>query len=232
MNASLQSAYILHVRNYRETSGLIDFFTRDDGRINLLAKGYRSNTKSAKSFLQPFRKLSINWRGKSELKTLATSEEISTPITLDHSALISGLYVNELITRLLQPLDPHPELFDIYERTILSLSHTECLESVLRMFERDILGVMGYGLQLSVASNGEDVAPETYYCYVADMGPIISLKPLQGGVMVKGNTLLSLSSSEISDTDVLKESKMLMRYILPFYIGEKPLKTRELFRHY
>jgi len=232
MNASLQSAYILHVRNYRETSGLIDFFTRDDGRINLLAKGYRSNTKSGKSFLQPFRKLSINWRGKSELKTLSAAEEINTPIKLDHLSLISGLYLNELITRLLQPLDPHPELFDIYERTIRSLSQTQSLESVLRLFERDILDVMGYGLQLSIDSNGESIDPVACYCYIADMGPIASTKRMQGGVLLKGQTLLSLNSAEIGDADVLKESKMLMRYVLPFYIGDRPLKTRELFRHY
>ncbi|NOY66082.1 MAG: DNA repair protein RecO [Gammaproteobacteria bacterium] len=232
MNPSLQSAYILHVRNYRETSGLVDFFTEDDGRINLLAKGYRANTKSRKSFLQPFRKLSISWRGRGELKTLAVAEETGSPVRLENHALVSALYVNELMTRLLQPLDPHPELFEMYEMTIKMLGQTSNLEPVLRFFERNILDVMGYGLQLMIDSEGNTIDENAQYCYIADMGPVKSMKPLQNGVMLQGKTLLSLNSSEIVDSAVLKECKALMRYILPHYTGEKPLKTRELFKHY
>lgn len=232
MNPCLQSAYILHVRNYRETSGLVDFFTEDDGRINLLAQGYRANTKSRKSFLQPFRKLSISWRGRGELKTLAVAEETGIPARLENHALVSALYVNELMTRLLQPLDPHPELFEMYEMTIKMLGQTSSLESVLRFFERNILDVMGYGLQLIIDSEGNTIDENAQYCYIADIGPVKSMKPLQNGVMLQGKTLLSLNSSEIVDPAVLKECKALMRYILPHYTGEKPLKTRELFKHY
>ena len=232
MNANLQSAYILHVRNYRETSGLVDFFTQDDGRINLLAKGYKANTKSRKSYLQPFRKLSISWRGRGELKTLSVAEEVSSPIKLENQSLISGLYVNELMIRLLQPLDPHPELFDMYERTVSMLGQVDNLESVLRFFERDILDVMGYGLQLTTANDGDMIDEDAQYCYIADIGPVKSSKRAHNGIMLQGKTLLSLNSSEMVDVEVLKECKMLMRYILPHYIGDRPLKTRELFRHY
>jgi len=232
MNTSLESAYVLHARHYRETSGLIEFFTKDSGRICLLAKGYKSNTKSRKSYLQPFRKLSIGWSGRSELKTLSVAEEVNTPIKFDNQTLISGLYINEIMIRLLQPLDPHPELFDIYEETVQLLEMTENVELVLRLFERDILEVMGYGLQLLTDSDGSDIGIDEEYCYIADIGPVKSNKSFDGGILLKGKTLLSLHASIMNDADVLRESKLLMRYVLSRYLGNKPLKTRELFRYY
>lgn len=232
MNVSLESAYVLHARHYRETSGLIEFFTKDHGRICLLAKGYKSNTRSRKSFLQPFRKLSIAWVGRSELKTLTISEEQNTPVKLDSQTLISGLYLNEIMIRLLQPLDPHPELFTMYEKAIHLLAGSENIEVVLRLFERDILDLLGYGLQLNTSCDGEDIDEDHQYCYIADMGPIKSSKPFDGGVLLKGKTLLSLSSSAMHDPGVLQEAKSLMRYVMSRYIGDKPLKTRELFRYY
>jgi len=232
MNDNFQTAYVLHVRHYRETSGLVDFMTHDSGRLSLLAKGYKRQGKSAKSFLQPFRKLSITWRGRGELKTLAAAEELAGPVNLEGQSLISGLYINELITRLLQPMDPHPELFELYEQTISLLSNPLNLESVLRLFERNVLDVMGYGLQLTANSDGEEIEEDVDYCYVVDQGAVKSNKVLQNGIMLKGKTLLSLNASDMMDPEVLKESKNLMRYVLSHHVGNKPLKTRDLFRYY
>jgi len=232
MITSLQSAYILHSRSYKESSGLLDLITEQDGRISLLAKGFKSGKKSKKSFLQPFRKLSIAWVGRSELKTLTVAEEQGLPIVLEENALMSGLYVNELLARLIHPHDPHPEIFEIYENTIQALSSPVNVECLLRYFEKNILEALGYGLQLTADVDGEVLDPGASYCYVLESGPYKSTRPIHGGVMVAGETLLRLESNQLEGIEPLKESKRLMRYILSPYLGSKPLKTRELFRYY
>jgi DNA repair protein RecO (recombination protein O) len=232
MNDALQSAYVLHVRSYRETSGLIDFITPEFGRMTLLAKGFKSGKKQRKSFLQPFRKLSIAWVGRGELKTLTTAEEMEAPLVLEEKALMSGLYVNELLTRLLHPHDPHVEIFELYEQTLSALSTSVTLELVLRNYEKNILEALGYGLLLDADVEGEALDPRSFYCYLPESGPVKTDKPVSGGVLLSGQTLLMMNSGKLSGERALKESKLLMRHILSHYIGEKPIKTRELFRYY
>jgi DNA repair protein RecO (recombination protein O) len=232
MNDTLQSAYVLHVRSYRETSGLIDFITPDHGRLTLLAKGFKSGKKQRKSFLQPFRKLLIAWVGRGELKTLTTAEEMEAPLVLEEKALLSGLYVNELLMRLLHPHDPHAEIFALYEQTLRSLSNSTSVELVLRNYEKNILQALGYGLLLDVDVDGVALDPHASYCYLPESGPVRSDRPVSGGVLLSGETLLLMNSGKLAGERALKESKLLMRCILSHYIGEKPLKTRELFRYY
>ena len=232
MSSNLQSAYVLHVRSYRETSGLIDFITEQEGRMTLLAKGFKTGKKQSKSFIQPFRKLTIAWSGRGELKTLVTAEEQGAPVALEDNALISGLYVNELMTRLLHPHDPHPEIFDIYEQTINALANTETLEQVLRQYEKNILESLGYGLLLDRDIDGNEIEPQASYCYLLESGPLKTDRRMHEGVVISGDTLLSLQADQLKTPQAFKESKQLMRYILSRYIGDKPLKTKELFRYY
>ncbi len=232
MNSELQPAYVLHVRSYRETSGLIDFITPEYGRLTLLAKGFKSGKARRKSYLQPFRKLTIAWAGRGELKTLTTAEEVEAPLVLEDKLLVSGLYVNELLTRLLHPHDPHAEIFALYEQTLRDLSTAASVELVLRNYEKNILEELGYGLLLDVDVDGTALDPKSQYCYLPESGPIKSDRPVGGGMLLSGETLLSMGCGQLRGEKELKESKMLMRFILGRYIGEKPLKTRELFRYY
>jgi DNA repair protein RecO (recombination protein O) len=200
--------------------------------MTLLAKGFKSGKKQRKSFLQPFRKLSIAWVGRGELKTLTTAEEMEAPLVLEDKALMSGLYVNELLMRLLHPHDPHAEIFELYEQTLSALSTSVTLELVLRTYEKNILEALGYGLLLDTDVEGAALDPQSLYCYLSESGPVKTDKPVSGGVLLSGKTLLLMNSGKLDGEQALKESKLLMRYILSHYIGEKPLKTRELFRYY
>ena len=233
MSNDLKDAYVLHTRHYRESSGLVDFITRDSGRITLLAKGYKSSRKSSvRSSVQPFKKLAINWRGRGELKVLAAIEESGLSIKLEDVSLLSGFYLNELISRLLPVQDPQPELFDLYERTLMLLNDCDVkIEPLLRKFELELLELMGYGLDFSQTADGTEINEAAIYHYIVEQGPVQVLKKSANGVFVKGSTLISLARKEFTDAEVVRESKQLMRYILSFYLGSKPLKTRELFNY-
>src|SRR4051812_12720692 len=64
-----QPAFVLHSYPYKETSLIIDLFTRDFGRVALIAKGAKRPHSQLRGVLQTFQPLSSSWVGKSELRT-------------------------------------------------------------------------------------------------------------------------------------------------------------------
>ena len=152
MRIDLQPAYILHTRNYRDSSLIVDFLTPDHGRVSGVVKGVRASSKSAKqrrSLCQPLVPLVISWSGKTDLKTITHLEGRSVPVSLQGPRLFSGLYVNELLTRLLQPQDHHPELYTLYEWVLKGLLEEPLIDVVLRRFEFRLLDELGYGVDLN-----------------------------------------------------------------------------------
>lgn len=226
----LQPAVVLHHRPYRESSLLVELFTAEHGRIGLVAKGARGNRKSSNSaLLQPFQPLLLSWIQRGELGTITTVEARDRALLLSGAALFSGFYLNELLMRLLARHDPHPELFERYEVTLQALTRPELAEWALRLFERDLLQSLGYGLLLEQRADGEFIEPQMRYCYHLERGPQPCLGSGQG-LVVMGETLLALASGELPSSPGRIEAKRLMRAALALYLGNKPLQSRELFR--
>ncbi len=228
MRISLQPAFILHHRPYRETSLLLDVFTKDYGRIALIARGVRKNRSQMRALLQPFRGLWVSWRGKTELMTLDGVEAQSMPILLQGECLLSGFYLNELLIRLLQKQDPHPQLYTIYQETLLELSQATLDQKYLRLFEKKLLDELGYGLQLQHAFLADQLYRfhpeqgfELYQGETNEADPLI----------FQGKSLVVLATGQLdqADADSLKEIKRLMRIALGIVLGPKPLQSRKLF---
>lgn len=154
---TLEKAFVLHTRPYRDTSLLVDFFTLDAGRVTAVARGARGPKSRLKGLLQPFVPLLINWYGKTELVTLGGADANGASITLNGDVLISGMYLNELLMRLLTRFDPLPHLFEQYNRTIIALSQKQLPELCLRLFELNLLNELGYGLRLNCADGSHKV---------------------------------------------------------------------------
>ncbi len=231
MRVDLQPAFVLHCRDYRETSLLIEVFGRDAGRVGLVARGARRPKSPVRGLLQPFVPLLMSWSAGRDLGRLV-SAELDGPVTaLAGSALFSALYMNELLMRLLHRHDPHPELYPHYDRALTRLRESQPVEPVLRIFEKQLLRSVGYGLVLDHdIERGRAVEPDTTYCYVADLGPIETSDATCRGVRVRGRTLLSLEQERILDPVTAREAKCLMRYVLGTHLGERPLNARRLFR--
>ena len=90
-------AFLLHNRPFRDTSLLLDIFSREHGRFALVARGARSQKSRLKPLLRPFMPLRLSWLLRSDLGTLTGAELDGPPLTLSGDALMSGYYVNELI---------------------------------------------------------------------------------------------------------------------------------------
>jgi DNA repair protein RecO (recombination protein O) len=234
MIAGLSEAYVLHTRPFRDTSLIVEFFSKDHGRWTVLAKGARKNPRW-KGWLQPFTALWVQWRGKSELPLLTTAEPQPGAVALLHgNALLSGFYLNELLIRLLEKHDPFPELFTCYQETLLQLTQGP-LEIALRRFEKRLLQELGYGLVLDreLASN-EPLEPEQYYQYRLEQGAVKATDFYQraenvGEYHYLGKHLLALHTESFDTPESLRDAKRLTREALGVLLNHKPLRSRELF---
>lgn len=226
---SLQDAFILHGRNFRDTSRLLDVFTLEYGRVSLVAKGARSARSKFHGLLEPFTPLSISWSGKGEVQTLTGVESVKNTINLNSKQVMSAYYINELLQRLITFHDPHSELFELYKKTLESFSN-EDTELVLRCFEKQLLAEIGYGLSLNIdANNGTALVKDELYYYDLEQGPInIHADEVNGEFIIRGQSLLDLHLEKFTSLQSKKEAKQLMRIILSHHLGDKPLKTRSL----
>ncbi len=230
MRVLLQPAFILHRRPYRDTSLLLEVFGRDHGRLGLVARGAVAPRSRLKGLLQPFTPLLLSWTGESELAMLTAAEDAGRPIPLPPNRVLAGLYVNELLLRLLPRLVPHPGLFAAYETLLAELATAPSEEPPLRRFEKRLLDELGYGLTLDCeAVSGAPIVAEEQYCYVLDRGPLAASQ--SGiGVPISGRGLLALRDGMLADPAVLREVKRLTRAALAEQLRGRALKTRELYR--
>jgi DNA repair protein RecO (recombination protein O) len=229
MRVLLQPAFVLHRRPYRDTSLLLEGFGQDHGRLGLVARGAAGPRSRLKGLLQPFAPLLLSWTGAGELVTLTAAEEAGRPFPLPPQRVLAGLYVNELLLRLLPRLDPHPGLFAAYRQLLAELATASGEEPPLRRFEKRLLEELGYGLTLDrEAASGAPIVAEQQYCYVLDRGPLAG--QVGAGVPISGRGLLALRDGVLGDPAVLKEVKRLTRAALAEQLRGRALKTRELYR--
>jgi DNA repair protein RecO (recombination protein O) len=223
-----QPAFVLHSYPYKETSLIVDMFTREHGRVALVAKGAKRPHSKLRGVLQTFQPLSSSWSGKSELRTLIDAEWVGGMLPLEKAALLCGFYLNELLVKLLARDDPHPVLFDHYVDTLNQLAHKEPAPIVLRKFERALLKETGVAADLgrstvtraAVEAGGDYVVdPErgAREALVSDTWPVVS-----------GKTLLDMESGDYDDPQTQAQSKQLMRFLLAHHLGGAPLNTRQI----
>ncbi len=228
---ALQPALLLHRKPYRDTSLLLEAFSAQYGRFGLVARGARTRRGALQGLLQPFMPLLLSWSGRGELMTLTGAESHGPPLALQGDAVISGFYLNELLMRLLPRQDPQPHLYQCYLATLHRLALPGTDEWTLRLFERDLLQELGYGLLLThEGGSGEMVESSALYCYHPEFGPQRQEHGTERCLSVHGATLRALAQGEGADSRARSEAKRLMRMILSQYLGSKPLASRELFR--
>ncbi len=223
-----QPAFVLHSYPYKETSLIVDVFSRDYGRIALIAKGAKRPHSKLRGVLQTFQPLSVGWSGKAEVRTLTQAEWIGGLLPLEKSALLCGFYLNELLVKLLARDDPHPALFDHYVATLNQLAHDEPAPIVLRKFERALLKETGVGGNFTIcAATGQPVDEGKTYVVDPERGPRPA-HPADMAPRVSGKTLLDMEREDYSDATTQTQSKFLMRFLLAHHLGGAPLNTRQI----
>ncbi|MGH1462040.1 MAG: DNA repair protein RecO [Neptuniibacter sp.] len=224
--AEQKAAYVLHSRPYRDTSLLVDFLTLEHGKVSAVVKGARRPNSRLRSSIQPFVPLQITWRGRHELKSLLTAEPVAPSLLLQGNALLCGLYVNELLERLMLPFDSHPQLYVFYQYVLNELKSADDIEGGLRTFEHRLLAELGFLPDLSRFD------PEQIYCLESDQGfvPCFVVSEAEKKVCFYGRQLMAIAEDDYNDPQVKRAAKRLMRLLIDRSLGHKPLRSRELFQ--
>lgn len=224
----LHLAFVLHTRDYRETSLLVEVFSQQHGRATLVARGAKRGKSKASSILRPFAPLQISWVGDGDLVSMAEVEEMPGSCNLQAKRAICGLYLNELLIKLLPKWDACTELFNDYHTTLQNLADPELNEQIiLRKFEKHLLKELGYGLQLSCeVESGAPIEANNFYIFDPILGPrLVANAQTQS---IKGASLLGLANEDFDAATDLAEVRRLMRSVLAYHLGPKQLVSRQL----
>lgn len=223
-----QPAFVLHSYPYKETSLIVDMFSRDYGRVALVAKGAKRPHSTLRGVLQTFQPLSVSWSGKTEVRTLTGAEWVGGLLPLEKSALLCGFYLNELMVKLLARDDPHPVLFDLYVAALNQLAHDESAPIVLRKFELGLMRETGIAGDLTRCTlTGQSVVPNRLYVVDPERGPRPA-NPADQWPQVIGATLLDMDREDYSDATTQLQSKFLMRFLLAHHLAGAQLNTRQI----
>jgi len=232
-----QPAFVLHTYPYRETSLIVEALSADHGRIGLVARGAKRPRSELRGLLQAFQPLTLAWAGTGELKTLTKAEWRGGLARPGGAALLCGFYLNELLLKMLAREDPHPRLFGDYEAALGALAADTSpagQAGILRRFELRLLAEMGYALPLTCDSeSGDPIDATRRYHYLFDRGPRlieanVAREPGLRWPIVRGATLVALSSQTFADADIAIEAKHLMRAVLDHYLEERRIFSRRI----
>jgi DNA repair protein RecO (recombination protein O) len=224
-----QPSFVLHSYPYRETSLVLDVFSRDHGRVALVAKGAKRPHSALRGVLQTFQPLGLSWTGKGEVRTLTQAEWVGGMLPLAGDALLCGFYVNELLVKFCAREDAHPALFNHYVLTLSRLAHGEPALHALRSFERVLLRETGYAMALNKTITRQPVLADQKYVFDPERGVRDASDdvPSQWPV-IAGQTLLDMEKDDYSRPQTAAQSKTLMRFLLNVYLGGTPLATRQI----
>ncbi len=224
-----QAGFILHRRPYSESSLLVEVFTREFGRLTLIAKGCRKKKTQPQGLFLPFKPLLISWVGRGELPILTGIEQPGFTPSLSGARVGCGYYINELILKLLHRHDAHEALFEKYQEQMLALTDQQNPFVVLRVFEKYLLREIGFGLILDHdVETGEAIRHDMNYRYFPEKGPVLATSHESG--VISGSTLIALDKEQFLTREDQRQANRLTRYLIDLQLNGKPLRTRRVIR--
>ena len=235
-----QEAFVLHTYPYRETSLLAEVFTRQFGRLTLLARGARRPRSEVRGVLRAFQPLHLSWYGNGEIKTLTKAEWLGGMAPPSGATLMSAFYLNDLLLRFLPREDAHTELYDDYRSAMQQLNdaddHFGQRAALLRRFEITLLTELGYAMYLTHeimfdGGNPTLKAPlekQKLYHYIFDRGPCAAEddSAFADVPLVRGATLLALADDDYADARTAAEAQQLMAQVLNHFLESRRLPSR------
>ncbi len=229
MRVELAPALILHRRAWRDTSFLIEAFSREHGRVGLVAKGARRAKARWRGLLEPLADLRLSWSGRGELFTL-TGVEVDRRYDLHDTALWAGFYASELVLRLTAREDAHPRAYDSLRALLQALADGAPAAIALRFFERDLLDETGYGVPLTVDSEtGSPIRADVHYAWHPERG-LRQARAAGDEVEVAGAALIGLTEGRFTSRADVRDARRLLAAAIEAHLGGRPLKTLQTMR--
>ncbi|KFZ31738.1 hypothetical protein IDSA_03355 [Pseudidiomarina salinarum] len=226
----MEPAFVLHRWPYQDTGLLCEFYSAEQGKFRAVAKGARRPKSRWRSILQPFTPLLIESRGRHELQTLTQAELAGSHIPLAGERVYSGFYLNELIQRLTSPYQSVDGLFNDYQQSLALLAVTDQVEPLLRRFEWQLLCHLGHGFDWHQDTQSDPIRADGSYQFLPEAGfmPL----PAPTTTSYRGADIIRMAAFELQDQQLLNSFKRLMRQALHPFLGDKPLRSRQLFAQF
>jgi DNA repair protein RecO (recombination protein O) len=225
----LTPGYLLHHRPWRDSSRILEVFTREYGRLTLFARAVRGPAARLAPVLQAFQPLLLSWSGRGEAPSLTAAERARHVPALPGERLLAAFYLNELLLKLTIRHDPLPELFDYYDAALGALRDAATLEPALRVFEKRLLEVLGYGLNLAAeARTGAPLEADAYYRFQPGRGFVAAVRG--GAGTLAGDSLLSLARENLTGARELEDARRVLQAALGACLEGRPLATRAVAR--
>lgn len=222
---NLQPAFILHSRYQGDSNLVLDLLTLSDGRVSALARGVRSEKSKSRAILQPFTPLLVRLNQGHGLRLLLSVEELAPDCQPKGKLLMCGYYINEVLMRALPQGEVLDGAFELYGNTLQTLDEPY-LDACLRSFEFQLLDLLGMLPDfLNDQQAGKGIDPHLRYQFLPEQGFIVSD---QGAY--SGRVILSIANQSWKDAETLSHAKVLFRVLLQSVIGNKPLKSRRMFK--
>ncbi len=217
--------YVLKITPYRESSNLYEAVAKDYGKLTLMHKGVKANNR--RNSLELFTSYKINFSGKGSIKFLRDSEIIERKCLSEVHKII-GMYFNELMFYLTKNDYQIERLYDHYDTSLGNLSKSDNYLEDLNTYEIGILILVGHYLIFDQDIDGKFVEENYKYSYIPEQGPVIDLHSKN---TYSGKTLMALSGKYSYDSLSIRESRLLMKRLIDYYIQPKKIITREILRY-
>lgn len=225
---SLQPAFVLHTRPFRDTSLLVDLLTYRHGRIAAVARGARQPRSRFKAALRAFDTILVSWSGDGDLVTVTQTERTGVMCDLQGRSLVCGLYLNELLLRTLTRYDPCPSVFNAYQKTIAALA-LKSDQQALRAFELHLLENIGYGINFTHDALTEElIVANAYYHFRPQQGFVAASATDGDDGLILGQDIHALARQTFDTDHQLQLAKRILRQAWAHVLGNRPLKSREL----
>jgi DNA repair protein RecO (recombination protein O) len=232
--ADHEEGYVVHTYPYKETSLIVEAFTRHFGRVALLARGARRPRSAMRGVLLSFQLLRFSWSASAELGTLRSAEWSGALRPLRGRGLMCGFYLNELLLRLLPREDAHEGLFDVYGEALSGLCDSGNIAATLRRFEKRMLAELGYAPLLDRDTASRPIDPERRYVYELERGPVAANGAQSGErggqLLVSGRTLLDVAADDYGRDETRDEARTLMRALIAQRLQGRELHTRSVLK--
>lgn len=221
-----QAAFILHRRDYQDSSLILDLFSQDFGRVSVLVKGAKKR-RDASSF-QICNRLSVGWSGHSELKILTQIDSHLLSVAAEYYPGI--FYINELLLYLLPKHDEQITLFQHYQKLLVEFTQLDIqLEPLLRNFEIELLTELGYMPDLTVVPT-IDQKIQLEQCYIFDEMSGLIPAPKDAMNSFTGSELIAIYERQFDLPENLRAAKRLMRQIIHFNLQGRTLQSRKFYQ--
>jgi DNA repair protein RecO (recombination protein O) len=147
--AQQTEAIVLRIYPWSETSLIVSIYTRDFGKLSVLAKGARrpkSPFEAALDLLSICRVVFIPKSGDAlDILTEAKLQQRFRAGSRDLLRLYAGYYVSELLERMTDREDRQPEIFELAVATLQALAEENyCVSAVVLRWELQLLRLVGH----------------------------------------------------------------------------------------